>query len=308
LIKMLKFERDQKIFEIGGIHIGGQPGELATVLIGTIFYEGHKIVEDAERGIFDKGKTEELIKRQEELSGKTGNPHMIDIVGSTPAAIQKYIEFVANVTDAPIFIDSTFTDVKLAGVKYAAEIGLLDRTVYNSLTYHVNTEEIEALKDVGVKSTVILGYNPKNVRPIGRIELLRGSSSREGLLKTAEEAGIKNILVDTAVLDVPSIGWAAEAVYLVKNEFGLPSGGGPSNAVLEWKRINELGNNAKNVCMANAAVAMQQAGANFILYGPIGKADAIFPAVAMTDAITAYTARLGGTKPKMKEHPLYKIF
>ncbi len=305
---MLKFEREQKILEIGGVHVGGQPGEFATVLIGTIFYEGHKIVDDAERGLFDRGKAEDLIKRQEELSEKTGNPHMVDVVGSTSSAIQTYIDFVSNVTDAPIFVDSTYTDVKIAGIRYAAETGLLDRTVYNSITYHVNPAEIEALKGLDVRSAVILAYNPKNVRPMGRVELLQGSPSKEGLLKIADAAGIKNILVDTAVLDVPSIGWAAEAAYLVKKHFGLPSGGGPSNAVLEWKRISELGKYAKNICMANAAVAMQQAGANFILYGPIGKADSIFPAVSMIDAITAYTARLDGTKPKMKEHPLYKIF
>ncbi len=305
---MLKFEREQKILEIGGVHVGGQPGEFATVLIGTIFYEGHKIVDDAERGLFDRGKAEDLIKRQEELSEKTGNPHMVDVVGSTSSAIQTYIDFVSNVTDAPIFVDSTYTDVKIAGIRYAAETGLLDRTVYNSITYHVNPAEIEALKGLDVRSAVILAYNPKNVRPMGRVELLQGSPSKEGLLKIADAAGIKNILVDTAVLDVPSIGWAAEAAYLVKKHFGLPSGGGPSNAVLEWKRISELGKYAKNICMANAAVAMQQAGANFILYGPIGKADSIFPAVSMIDAITAYTARLDGTKPKMKEHPLFKIF
>jgi len=305
---MLKFEREQKILEIGGVHVGGQPGEFATILIGTFFYEGHKIVDDTERGLFDRGKAEELIKRQEELSEKTGNPHMVDVVGSTSSAIQAYIDFVSNVTDAPIFVDSTYTDVKIAGIRYAAETGLLDRTVYNSITYHVNPAEIEALKGLDVRSAVILAYNPKNVRPMGRVELLQGSPSKEGLLKIADAAGIKNILVDTAVLDVPSIGWAAEAAYLVKKHFGLPSGGGPSNAVLEWKRISELGRYAKNLCMANAAVAMQQAGANFILYGPIGKADSIFPAVSMIDAITAYTARLDGTKPKMKEHPLYKIF
>ena len=304
----MKFEREQKILEIGGVHVGGQPGEFATILIGTFFYEGHKIVDDTERGLFDRGKAEELIKRQEELSEKTGNPHMVDVVGSTSSAIQTYIDFVSNVTDAPIFVDSTYTDVKIAGIRYAAETGLLDRTVYNSITYHVNPAEIEALKGLDVRSAVILAYNPKNVRPMGRVELLQGSPSKEGLLKIADAAGIKNILVDTAVLDVPSIGWAAEAAYLVKKHFGLPSGGGPSNAVLEWKRISELGKYAKNICMANAAVAMQQAGANFILYGPIGKSDSIFPAVSMIDAITAYTARLDGTKPKMKEHPLYKIF
>jgi tetrahydromethanopterin S-methyltransferase subunit H len=194
---MLKFEREQKIFEIGRNYIEGQPGELATALIGTIFYEGHRIVEDAERGVFDRSKTEELIKRQEELSEKTGNPHMIDVVGSTPVAIQRYIEFVAAVTEAPILIDSTFTDAKMAGVKYAAEIGILDRIVYNSITYHIDGEEVEALKNAGVKSAVILGYNPKNVRPVGRLELLRGNSTNEGLLQITEKAGINNILVDT---------------------------------------------------------------------------------------------------------------
>lgn len=305
---MFKFEMEQEIFKIDGVNIGGQPGELATVLVGTIFYQGHKIVEDAEKGVFNRKEAEDLIKRQEELSDKTGNPHMIDVVGLTSTAIQRYIDFVAGATDAPILVDSTSADVKISGVKYAREIGLLDRTVYNSITYHVNDSEIKALKDVGVKSAVVLAYNPRNVWPIGRVELLRGSSSERGLLKIAEEAGIRNVLVDTAVLDVPSIGLAAEAAYLVKNEFGLPSGGGPSNAILEWKRVRELGVHAKNVCMANAAVAMQQAGANFILYGPISKADVIFPAVAMTDATTAYAARLHGVRTKTKEHPLYKIF
>lgn len=305
---MPEFEKKQKVFTIGNLDVGGQPGELPTVLIGTIFYEGHKIVEDAKKGTFDREKAEGLIRRQEELSDKTGNPHMVDVVGLSPTAIRRCIDFVADVTDAPILVDSTTANVKISGIKQAAETGLLDRVIYNSITYHTRDEEIRNLKGVGVKSAVIMAYNPRNVWPAGRIEILRGNSSKKGLLEVSREAGIKNLLVDTAVLDVPSIGLAAEAVYLVKKEFGLPSGGGPLNAVLEWKEVKELGAKAKNVCAASALVAMQHAGADFILYGPIGKADIVFPAVAMIDAITSYAAKLHGIRTKTKNHPLYRIF
>lgn len=306
---MLIFETKQKILEIGNVKIGGQPGELPTILIGSIFYDRHKIVRDPTEGVFDKNKAEELIKKQEEMSDKTGNPHMLDIVGSSATAIVKYIEFVTGITDAPFFVDSTTTEVKMAGLKYAAEVGLLDRAIYNSITFHVSDQEIMELKNIGVKSAILLGYNPRNVKPQGRIELLKGDQNKKGLLQYAQEAGIQNILVDTAVLDVPSIGVAAEAVKLVKNEFGLPSGGGPLNAVLEWKRVSELGDNAKKVCAATAVTAMIHAGANWVLYGPIHNSDVVFPAVAMIDATIAYAnSRMRLINIQTKNHPLYKIF
>lgn len=77
---MFKFETPQKIYEIGGIRIGGQPGELPATLIGSIFYQGHKIVEDPKKGVFDRARAEELIVKQDELSDLTGNPCMLDVV------------------------------------------------------------------------------------------------------------------------------------------------------------------------------------------------------------------------------------
>jgi len=38
---MFMLKAKQKIFEIGGVKVGGQPGEVPTVLIGSIFYLGH---------------------------------------------------------------------------------------------------------------------------------------------------------------------------------------------------------------------------------------------------------------------------
>ena len=53
---LLRFERKQETCEIAGVKVGGQPGENPTVLVGTIFYEGQKIVEDPVKGFFDRRK------------------------------------------------------------------------------------------------------------------------------------------------------------------------------------------------------------------------------------------------------------
>jgi tetrahydromethanopterin S-methyltransferase subunit H len=51
---MFKFQKEQKAFDIAGTKIGGQPGEYPIVLVGSIFYDRHKIVTDANKGEFDK--------------------------------------------------------------------------------------------------------------------------------------------------------------------------------------------------------------------------------------------------------------
>jgi len=56
-----KFEKEQKIFEIGNAKIGGQPGENPTFLIGSIFWLGQKMVQDANKGIFDAKAAEDII-------------------------------------------------------------------------------------------------------------------------------------------------------------------------------------------------------------------------------------------------------
>ena len=57
---------------------------------------------------------------------------MVDVIGIRPEAMRKYIEFVTKISDVPI-IDSPSPDVKISALKHAAEIGLLDKVVYNSI-------------------------------------------------------------------------------------------------------------------------------------------------------------------------------
>lgn len=289
--------------------MGGQPGEHPAVLIGSIFYSNHKIVKDPIRGEFSKGDAENLIKHQEEMSDKTGSPSFLDVVGSTSEALVKYVDFVAGITDLPFLVDGSNATVRINAMKHAMEIGLQNRVVYNSINWSIRHDEIDALKELRVKSAIVIAFNPKNPWPEGRIEVLRGTEERKGLLKLAKDAGIKNTLVDTAVTDLVGLGLASKAVYLVKNKFGVPAGCAPANAITTWNRgKGEFGRHGYDVCIASSCSMVQMAGANLIMYGPIEWAGLVFPPCAMIDGLIAYTARKLGTKTASKDHPLYKIF
>jgi len=305
---LFKFGNEQKIFRVGNVEVGGQPGELPTVLIGTIFYQDDKIVENEKTGEFNKQKAEEFIAKQSELSEDTGNPCMIDVVGLSPEAMCRYINFVANLTDVPILVYSPSRDVKISAVQYCAEVGISNRIIYNHIAYFTNEEELTSIRAAEIKSAVILAFNLSNPRSVGRIELLKGTSNQESLLKLAERSGVENILVGGAPCDIPGVGLAAKAISLIKEEFGLPAGGSPYRQLQQWTRLNEYGVDAKKTCMASCMTILQSVGADFLFYGPIKNAKITFPSVAMTDALIAYAMREEGIRTKTKNHPLYKIF
>lgn len=132
---MFKYDKDQTIVEVAGMKCGGQPGEYPTVLAGTIFYAGHKIIKDELNGEFDKDKAEELIKNMEEMEDTTGNPCIIQCFGATPEAIKNYLEFIGDISDKPFLIDSTSGETRAVGAQYAQESGLTNDNI--QLNKHV---------------------------------------------------------------------------------------------------------------------------------------------------------------------------
>jgi len=305
---LFKFETRQKIFQVGSVKIGGQPGELPTVLIGSLFHRGHKIVKDRTRGLFDEAQAEHLIRIQEEMSETTGVPCMLDVVAEYPEALSRYIDFVAKVSDAPFLVNGPNPSVRIAAVKHAQEVGLLETAVYNSINYTLSEEEVQAIKETGVKAALIQAFNPRNPRPEGMISILRGEEGEGGLLERANDAGIEKALILTPILDVPSIGPAAKGICLVKEEFGVPTGTAPIGVVGRWRRTDGFRRDAKKGCRTSAAALVQAMGADFIIYGSIAKARHIFPACAMIDATIAYTARGHGIRPLTRSHPVYTLF
>ena len=138
---MFRFDKEQLVIDVAGVKLGGQPGEYPTVLCGTIFYGGHKIISDEKEGIFDKDAAEERIKTMEEFSDITGNPCVIQTFGATPTAMVKYLDFVGEVSDKPFMIDSTSAAAKIDGAKFVDEVGLGERAIYNSLNMSCEADE-----------------------------------------------------------------------------------------------------------------------------------------------------------------------
>ena len=298
---MFKFEREQRTFEISGVKIGGQPGEVPTVLVGSIFYRGHKIVEDEKRGTFDRARAEELIVRQEDFSDKTGNPCMLDVVGMTPQALNGYLEFVSSVTDAPMLMDGGTASNNAECLENAKEVGLLGRIVYNSLSLQCKAAEIDKIKEVGLESAVLLTLNMKDFTSRGKM-----TAARE-LVSLAEGAGIKKPLIDTCVLDIPTLGQACRAIFDLKTEFGLPAGCGAHNAISMWRGLKKkMGTQAIKPSLASACVMTAAVGADFVLYGPIEEAEFVFPVIAMADAAYGKVVTERGLKLD-RGHPIYRI-
>lgn len=226
---MFKFKAEQKVFQIGNVKIGGQPGEYPTVLMGSIFYSKHKIVKDLTKGTFDRKAAEDLLNKEGELSEETGIPRIIDVLGETSEALCKYIDFVADRTSSPFLIDSTLSTVRVEALRHVEETGLVDRAVYNSIDEHIKEDEIEALRSSKIKSAVILSFSTKSLMPKDGLKMLEGDG--KNLIKIAKEVGIENILIDPGVLDVPSTSWTAEVIYRIKQGLGYPAGCAPSNGL-----------------------------------------------------------------------------
>jgi len=300
---VFKFEKEQKVFDISGIKVGGQPGQRPTVMVGSIFYFKHRILKNENTGEFDAAAAEDLLNREQEISAKTGNPRIVDVCASTPESFEKPIDFVAKTIDGPFTLDGITDEVRIAGLKYVKQVGLSSRVVYNSITPMATQTEVEAIKEAGVKSSLLLTLNTKNPTILGRIQALAE------LLPIAQGAGLENILIDTANLDIPDPGPVAKAIYLVKEKYGLPAGAGTHNAVNMWRKRRKL--EPEQVLMASTVANTIPVimGADFMLYGPIESAPEAYFYCGLANAFVAHSMRQEyKMEPSSREHPMYKIF
>lgn len=299
--RLLDFSVPQQTFEIGGVRVGGRPGARPTALIGSLFYHGHDVHRDEDAGTFDIAEAERRLRLQEDFAARTGNPALLDVVGATPQAIERHLEFAARTTAIPLLIDGTTADVRMAGLEYVARADIASRIVYNSIQPEVSDEELAAIRSAGVESAIVLTYYLKDFSAEGRVQAVRE------LLPRLQEAGIHKLLVDTCVLDLATMGQACSAMHAIKEEFGLPVGGGVHNAVAVWKGLKtKMGHQAEKPCAASALAMAVAVGADFLLYGPVEDAPYAFPAVAMVDTVLSQLIVERG-ESVAKSHPRYRI-
>ena len=301
---MIKFKTNQNIYDVAKVKVGGQPGELPTFLIGSIFWLGQKMVQDANKGIFDVKEAEKIINTMQTQSDITGVPFGFDVVGTTEEAFGKYIDFVAKHSEAPIMLDAMSPKTRMAAADMAKKMGLSNRCFYNSVYKGVTDAELANLKESGIKMSIVLADNPKDNSVEGKMKVI------EEALALADKGGITKPLIDTAIpAFAPDMGTAVRTIPVMKEKYGHPVGLGSGNVVttMGWVKAN-IAKEFRKGCVTASNSIMQTMGANWLMIGPAEQAEWVFPAVAVVDTYIASAAADLGTRPLEETHPIYKMF
>jgi len=299
---VFRFNSKQMTFDIGGVKVGGEVGENPTVMIGSIFYMGDKIVSDEKAGVFDKEKARELISKVEEMSERTGLSAMLDVVCTYAETARGYLEFVTDATYMPILIDAVSEEAAATGLESAKELGIIDRTVLNSVNPETREKVYEKIKETSLKAALLLTYSTKAIiSSKERINLL------EAMIPKVKAAGVEKMLVDTVVIDIATLGLACKAIREVKERFGLPAGCGAHNAISSWKTLKEKKDKTLTLTCSSVANGLPIAlGADFVLYGPISDAAYVFPAIGLIEAAFGQALMEEG-KRLNTTHPRFRI-
>jgi len=300
---MLNFETEQKVAQIGKVRVGGQPGENPIVMVGTVFYANHAALLDEKTGKIDKPLVEKELNEYTKIIEDTRMQGIIDIVGAHPDALIKECEFVADLVEFPFLVDGLNDSVRIPAMEGLKEIGLLDRAILNSIDAATTEESLERLKNIGVKNAVLLTFGTRYIFPKQKLTLLE-----ETLIPKAHKANIENLLVDTAVLDLPSISMNFEVSHLVKNKFGLPTGFAPANSIYGWDFIKKYGEAARCGGIASIMAYCASAPSDFILFGPVKFAKCVIPAVSLISGLNSYYRKRVLRKKISQDNPLNTIF
>ncbi len=297
---MFVFEAEQKVYDIGGVMFGGQPGEYPTVLAASIFYLGDRLILDEQAGEFDHEGAYRAVEAMRATCRKAGVPLVIDMIGGSPSAMANYVEWIAP-TGLPFYVDGTTPQVRLAGARKVVELGLQDRCVYNSVGPETREKEVDALKELSLKTCIVMTHNARKPTFQGKFDIAAE------VLETAHCVGFTQFMFDTAVLDLVEPGPCSKTIWLLKNKYGYPAGCSPTHIVKDrWPqgkaKFGALGFAAAKVSLATSIMMM---GADYFMYGI--KQLEIVPAMAIVDAAIAYTASQQRIRPKTKDHPLYVL-
>lgn len=300
---MLEYESEQKTLIIGGVRIGGSLGRIPTVLIPSVFYMKDRLVKNADAGEIDKSATEDILNMLAGLTEKTGISTMLDVVATTSEAMVKYLQYLVDNTEFPLLIDgSDSLEVNTAGIRFAEDSGFLDRVIINSLTPDSKDELYDVVQETGLTNALLLTFNTASLASSSkRVELA------ETLIQKAQTAGVSNILIDTGVMDLPTLGIACKTQHILKDKYGYPVGNGAHNAVSTWVGlVPKFGKDAKKPALVGSSLMPVSLGADFVLMGPAKDASLVYPSVAMIDVALSGILIEDRIRPD-KPHPRYLI-
>ncbi|MHA2086342.1 MAG: hypothetical protein ACXAB9_14900, partial [Candidatus Thorarchaeota archaeon] len=193
-------------------------------------------------------------------------------------------------------------EVNTAGIRFAKEAGFLDRVIINSLTPDTKDELFDVVQETGLTNALLLTFNSASMASSSkRIEVA------DSLIQKAQAAGASNILFDTGVMDLPTLGIACKTQHILKSKYGYPVGNGAHNAISTWAGlVPKFGKKAKKPAVVGSTLMPVSLGADFVLMGPARNAPLVYPSVAMIDVALSGILIENRVRPD-KPHPRYLI-
>ncbi len=273
------FKKQQQVFDIGGILIGGHPGENPTVLVGGLFFKGQSIVQDTREGVFEKKTAKEWIDTAESMMEKTGHPLMIQAFGRTPKAMDNHLSWLADNFDGPLLFESTNAKARVRAIEYCEESGLAERAIYNSINLSMKDDEKDKLKHSSQEMAVVLGWSPRATILQERMDTIRDA------LTLSESLGIKKVIIDPATMPIGAgYGLEYRTTIAIKSELGLPTCLAPHNAPSAWRFIRQARLDDESTRIATivaATIAAQLFATDAIMFGSLAHAKEVFASVAL---------------------------
>ena len=285
----------------GSVHLGGVPGGKPLLMIGSLFYMGDKCL--GENSI-DRPCVEEAYNRARTAADRYGLELGVDLIIPDKALVEQVLDTI-DLLEPPIFLDIPDEKARPQAYRLIGEKGLGSLIVANGIDPYTSREELNLIREAGIASAILLLFDPRNptgsLKPHDRLKLLT-----EKLKPMAREAGFKNLLADAIVLDPASIALSGETIYLVKKHVGMPSGCAPANSI---GIISKKKHGVQTYYSVNAATIayLRTMGADYIMYGPIKRLEALGEAAATIDSLLAYSLLQKGVRIPRK-HPLRKYW
>lgn len=291
------------VLKIGDATIGGPFGSTTGLVVGSIFYDKHSLVSDPFSGKFDISRAVELVDRVNKLSKRYGVQMAFDVIAATSEAMERFLEFISAHTSLPLIINATETEVRIAGLKAAAKLGILNRSIYASLNEDTVDDELEVLGRHRPAAVMILASDVSNPTPEGTCEMIE--NYYHPMLK---EIGVVAPIVDVGTMDPPSIGLNIRQIQAVRERFGYPVGCAFSNCFPQWTSVKNLGREWVNLSLATALAVCRAAGADYLHYGIIEKATIAAHVSGTAEVFYGFAAKeLDGYKLP-ENHPLWNMF
>ena len=278
---MIMFDKDY--IEYQNIKLGFGSFKHPPVLIGTMFYQGQRLIERSDITKFNKEKALKKIEKQVQLSEQYKIPALIEISADTPDAMISYLEFYFENFKPPFVLGGTL-DARIAGVSYLYEHGYKSEDfIYNAISNLKNQKEIELFKKYEIQTTIILILAAPNMTSTQRFSYItdKNQPNNLSLFDGLKKLGVKHIWVDGGVVNLESLVHILETQKIISTALKVPVGTAPNLFLFKYSspRLN-----LKFHTRYRRASIMFMASwySNFIFYGPIEDATECFASTAQS--------------------------